>query len=204
MAVMDTERRDALLRAMMDELAERGYGEASVERARAAAEVSTAEFAAEFSDKDACLFAAYDQLTAEVVTKTSAGCDSADPWPDRVRTGLETLLWELATKPKMAQAITRSFPGIRPSAYERYVDLLSRFVPFMREGRDFSEVDEELPGEVELLAVGAAEAIIFGEVDAGRAEGLPQMMPEILFSVLVPFMGPDRAAEEMRSAAAAT
>jgi hypothetical protein len=27
------------------------------------------------------------------------------------------------------------------------------------------------------------------------------MMPEILFSVLVPFMGPDRAADEMRSAA---
>jgi hypothetical protein len=30
------------------------------------------------------------------------------------------------------------------------------------------------------------------------------MMPEILFSILVPFMGPDRAAHEMRSAAAAT
>jgi hypothetical protein len=53
---------------------------------------------------------------------------------------------------------------------------------------------------VELLAVGAAEAIIFGEVDAGRAGRLPQMLPEILFSVLVPFMGPDRAADEMRTA----
>jgi hypothetical protein len=71
----------------------------------------------------------------------------------------------------------------------------------MKEGREYSEVEEELPGEVELLAVGAAEAIIFGEVDAGRAERLPKMMPEILFSILVPFLGPDRAAEEMRSAA---
>ncbi len=202
MAVMDTKRRDALLRAMMDELAEQGYREASVVRALEAAGVSTEEFAVEFGDKDECLFAAYDRLAAEVVAKTSVECDSAEPWPERVRVGLETLLAELAAKPKMAQAITRSFPGIRPSAYERYVNLLSRFVPFMREGRDYSEVDEELPGEVELLAVGAAEAIIFGEVDAGRAERLPQMLPEILFSVLVPFMGPDRAADEMRSAAA--
>lgn len=201
---MDAERRNALLRAMMDELAERGYREASVERARKLVGVSAAEVAAEFADKDECLFAGYELLAAEVVAKTSAECDSAEPWPERVRVGLKTLLQELAAKPKMAQAITRSFPGIRPSAYERYVDLLSRFVPFMREGRDYSEVDEELPGEVELLAVGAAEAIIFGEVDAGRAERLPQMMPEILFSVLVPFMGPDRAADEMRSAAAAT
>lgn len=201
--MMDAERRDALLRAMLDELVGMGYGEASVERARQAAGVSATEFQEEFGDMDGCLFAAYDRLTARVVAKTTAECDVGDPWPERVRVGLETLLEELAAEPRMARAMTRAFPGIRPSAYERYVELLSRFVPFMKEGRLYSEVDEDLPGEVELLAVGAAEAIIFGEVDAGRTEGLPQMLPEILFSVLVPFMGPDRAADEMRSAATA-
>lgn len=200
---MDAEQRDALLRAMLDELVGKGYGEASVERARQAAGVSAMEVAEEFGDIDDCLFAAYDRLTDRVVAKTTAECDAGDPWPERVRVGLETLLGELAAEPGMARAMTRAFPGIRPAAYERYVDLLSRFVPFMKEGRDYSEVDEELPSEVELLAVGAAEAIIFGEVDAGRTERLPQMLPEILFSVLVPFMGPDRAADEMRSAATA-
>ena len=192
-----------MLRAMLDELAERGYGEASVEDARLAAGVSAAAFKAEFGNKDNCLFAAYERLADRMVERTSAECGTEDPWPDRVRMGLLTLLEELAEDPGMARAITRSFPGIRPAAYQHYVELLSRFVPFMQEGREYSEVEEELPGEVEMLAVGAAEAIIFGEVDAGRAERLPQMLPEILFSVLVPFMGPDRAAEEMRSAAAA-
>jgi hypothetical protein len=117
--------------------------------------------------------------------------------------GLERLLSEIAAHPAIARAVIRSFPGIRPATYQRYVELLSRLVPLMAEGRQYSEVEEELPGEVELLAVGAAEAIIFGEVDAGRTERLPEMMPEILFSVLVPFMGPDRAADEMRIASAA-
>jgi len=189
-----------MLQAMMEELADRGYSEASVERARSVAGVSETDFAAEFADKDECLFAAYDQLTDQVVARASAECDRGEPWPERVRTGLESLLRGMAEQPGMAMALTRAFPGIRPSAYERYVELLSRFVPFMIEGREYSEVDEELPGEVELLAVGAAEAIIFGEVDAGRAERLPKMLPEILFSVLVPFMGPERAAEEMRTA----
>lgn len=99
--------------------------------------------------------------------------------------------------------MTRLFPGIRPATYQRYVDLLARFLPYMKEGREYSEVEEELPGEVELLAVGAAEAIIFAEIDADRAGRLPKMAPEILFSVLVPFMGPDRAADEMRNASAA-
>lgn len=198
---MDAQQRDMLLRAMLEELVGKGYGDASVERARASAGVSTAEFAAEFSDKDDCLFAAYERLTERVVARASAECDRDDPWPERVRVGLESLLEAVASQPDMARALTRSFPGIRPAAYQRYVELLSRFVPFMKEGREYSGVEEELPGEVELLAVGAAEAIIFAEVDAGRAERLPQMMPEILFSVLVPFMGPDRAADEMRSAA---
>lgn len=201
---MDAQQRDMLLRAMLEELVMKGYGDASEERAREAVGVSAAEFEAEFGGKDECLFAAYDCLTERVVERASADCDQSDPWPDRVRTGLESLLQAIAAYPEMAKALTRSFPGIRPAAYERYVMLLSRFVPMMREGREYSGVEEELPGEVELLAVGAAEAIIFGEVDAGRAERLPQMMPEILFSVLVPFMGPDRAADEMRSAAMST
>lgn len=201
---MDAQRRDCLLRAMLEELVGKGYGGASAEAAREAAGVSTAEFEAEFSGKDDCLFVAYDRLTEKVVRRASAECDQAEPWPERVRLGLEHLLRAVAEDPEMAQALTRSFPGIRPAAYERYVALLSRFVPFMREGREYSGVEEELPGEVELLAVGAAEAIIFSEVDAGRAERLPQMLPEILFSVLVPFMGPDRAADEMRSAAIST
>jgi predicted HTH domain antitoxin len=199
---MDSERRDALLMAMLDELVRNGYKEVSVARARRLAGVSAEEFEAEFEDKDACLFAAYESLGQRVVTRASAECGGDRPWPDRVRIGLEKLLAELAAAPRMARAITRSFPGIRPSTYKRYVDLLSRFEPFMAEGREYAEVEEELPGEVELLAVGAAEAIIFAEVDAGRAERLPAMMPEILFSVLVPFMGPERAADEMRSAAA--
>jgi AcrR family transcriptional regulator len=201
MTMLDAERRRAVMRAMLDELVRMGYREASVERARTAAGVSAVEFAAEFADKDECLFAAYDQLAERVVIKASSACEGVESWPERVRLGLEAVLDELASEPDMAVAITRSFPGIRPSAYQRYVELLSRFEPFMREGRDYSEVEEELPGEVELLAVGAAEAIIFTEVDAGRTEGLPRMMPEILFSVLVPFMGPERAANEMRSAA---
>lgn len=201
---MDEQRRGRLLRAMLIELAGKGYRDVSVERALAEADVSAAEFEAEFGDKDKCLFAAYDLLTEVVVAKASASCEHSEPWPVRVRTGLEALLGALATQPQLAVAITRSFPAIRPAAYQRYVSLLSRFVPLMHEGREYSEVDEELPSEVELLAVGAAEAIIFGEVDAGRADRLPQMLPEILFSILVPFMGPDRAADEMRIAAAAT
>lgn len=200
---METAQREGLFWGLMAELAEKGYRDTTVTAPLREAGISMAEFEAEFGDKDGCLFAAYDFLTELTLRAATADCDPEQEWPERVQHGLRVLLDAIASEPHMAKAMTRSFPGIRPRAYERYVGLLERFVPYVQEGREYSGVKEELPGEVELLAVGAAEAIIFGEVDAGRAERLPKMMPEILFSVLVPFMGPDRAADEMKTAAAA-
>jgi hypothetical protein len=199
--MMDSARRDALLQAMLDELTHGSYAEVSVERARSVAGVTAEEFESEFETDDACLFAAYDRLSEQIVERAFSGCDDTHPWPDRVRQGLAMILEEFATRPQLARVLIRTFPSIRPATYERYVALLARFVPFMREGREYSGVDEDLPAEVELLAVGAAEAIIFDEVESGRARGLPRLMPEILFSILVPFLGPERAADEMRDAA---
>lgn len=201
--MMEAGRRADLMRAMLFELSRHGYQDASLERVLAASGASPSEFEAEFADKDACLLAAYEDLTGRMVTRATAGCESSAEWPARVRDGLAAVLEAVAAEPEMAQVMVRSFPGIRPSFYERYVELLERFLPFMREGREFSGLAEELPAEVELLAVGSAESIIFGELDAGRAERLPSLMPDILFSILVPFIGPERAADEMKSASAA-
>jgi AcrR family transcriptional regulator len=200
---MEEAWRQDLLREMLVELAAKGYRDASVAAATERAGVSVAEFDAEFGNKDGCLFAAYEHASGVVVERAQNSCDAEMVWPERIRHGLEAVLGEVAAQPEIARAMTRAFPAIRPAAFQHYVDLVGRFVPYMREGREYSENGEELPREVELLAVGAAEAIIFSEVDAGRAQRLPRMLPEILFSVLVPFLGPDRAGDEMRSAAAA-
>jgi AcrR family transcriptional regulator len=194
--------RERLLSAMLDELEEKGFRDVSVGAVLRAAGLSEADFEKEFGDKDECLFAVYDFLAARLVERATMDCNSREPWPKRIATGLTALLEELATKPEVAEVVTRSFPGNRPSTYQRYVDLLARFKPLLREGREYSGLTEELSAEVETLAVGAAEAIIFSEIDTGRASRLPTMVPEILFSVLVPFMGPARAADEMRIALA--
>lgn len=185
---------------MLVELAEKGSSDLSVSTVLLSVGVSEAAFEEEFNDKESCLFAAYDALTERMVDLAAANCDSGAPWPKRASAGLRALLEELAAKPEMANAVMLSFPGVSPGAYQRYVDLLARFLPLVREGREYSDLRQALSPRVELLAVGAAEAIIFAEVDAGRAARLPAMIPEILFSLLVPFMGPERAAEEMGSA----
>jgi AcrR family transcriptional regulator len=201
---MDPRDTEVLLDTLLLELSSKGYAELSVDEVLALTGVSESDFERQFGEKDDALFAAYRNVCDRVVNTAMGACDEGEPWPERVRSGLKVLLDLLAAKPDMARALTRSFPGICPATYQCYADLLARFLPAMQAGRDYAGVDEELPSEVELMAVGAAEAIIFVELDAGRADRLPQMLPEILFSILVPFIGPERAAEEMHSAAAAT
>ena len=192
--------RERLLGAMLEEMAEKDYQGAEVEAALCRVGLSGNEWLDEFPDKDSCLFAAYEQLTERLVRRTCEGCALGEDWPAQVRCGLAALLEELAARPPLAKVLIRGFPAIGPRARGRYQAFVEGFATLLKGGREFSRMSEELPIEVEMLAVGAAEAIVFEEVEAGRAAQLPGLGPAILFSVLVPFLGPERASVEMERA----
>jgi AcrR family transcriptional regulator len=203
MTTMAKSERARLLDAMLEEMAEKGYRGVEVEEAMRRAGIADVTTAAEFDDKDACLYAAYAHHAKRLLESATGQCDSREEWPERVRHALASLLDTLAAQPELTKVVVRTFPAIRPDAYAQYLSLLETFAPFLEEGRAFSEVGSQLPNQVEMLAVGAAEAIIFDEIMAGRTAKLPALMPSILFSVLVPFLGPDKASAAMQSAAQA-
>jgi hypothetical protein len=195
--------RERLLDAMLEEMVVSGPEGAEVETALRRAGFDGEEWMAEFLDKDTCLFAAYAQLTERLARRTGEGCALGEDWPQRVRCGLEALLEELAGKPAAAALLIRSFPALSPAARGRYQEFVESFAPLLAGGRELSGMGAELPVEVELFAVGAAEAIVFEEIEAGRAAQLPALAPAILFSLLVPFLGPEAASAEMQRASEA-
>jgi AcrR family transcriptional regulator len=201
MTTMAKPERARLLDAMLEEMAEKGYRKVEIEGAMRRAGITGRDCAVEFDNRDACLFAAYEHLAERLIKSATEQCHADEKWPERVRCGLASLLDTLASQPDLAKVVVRTFPAVRPDTYARYLSLLEAFAPLLEEGRACSEIAEELPKEVEMLAIGAAEAIIFDEIMAGRTASLPALMPSILFSVLVPFVGPDKASAAMRSAA---
>jgi AcrR family transcriptional regulator len=193
---MSSAERAPLYEAILSDLADRGYDDMDLERTLARAGVSMAAFEAEFGDSDTCLFAAYDSLTERLVRKATEGCDPNADWPTRIRTGLEALLDDFAANPQMAQVLFRSFPSIRRPAHLRYVEFLETFSLPLREGRALAGMEREPPGEIEMLAIGAAETVVLEEIEAGRAAVLPSLTPSILLSLLIPFLGPEQALAE--------
>jgi AcrR family transcriptional regulator len=196
--------RDRILRSMVCSVAERGYEEASIAEVLERAEVSRRGFDEQFSSKEECVLAAYDWVVEALLGRVADAYEAgaATSWPEGVRCGLRAFLEAIAEQPGAARMASIQLPPVGPRAHARYRAAVEGFLPFVRTGREYLELGDELPAHVELMAIGGAEAIIFDELAAGRAEQLPQLLPEILFVVLLPYLGPEEAAAEMHAGAA--
>jgi hypothetical protein len=197
MSTVARSERTRLLEAMLAELVEKGYPAVDVEVVVQRAQLFGVEWAAEFFDKDACLVAAFEELCQQLRGAIVRGCLVGDNWPSRVAGGLRALLSKLSEDAERAEALARTFPAIGPDAQRRYQAFIEGLAPLLREGREHAGAGVQLPREVEMLAVGAAEAIIFERIQTGEAGQLSRLTPQILFSVLVPFLGVERARAAM-------
>lgn len=196
--------RERVLRSMIRSVAERGYAGTGVSEVIERAGVPPAIFDRLFADKDDCVLAAYDWVVEPILERVATAYElgAATSWSEGVRRGLEALLEAIAEQPDTARMALVEVPPISPDAHARYRTTLERLASLLRGGREYLGEDEEPPPQVELMAVGGAEVILVDEVSAGRADQLPARMPEILFAILVPYLGPEDAAAEMHAAAA--
>jgi AcrR family transcriptional regulator len=198
MSTIARPERTRLLEAMLEELVEKGYPAVEVEAAARRARLVAEKWSAQFPDKDSCLIAAFEELCEQLREAIAQGCQTGSDWSSRVAGGLGALLSQLAERAEMAEALARTFPSIGPAAQRRYQGFVESLAELLREGRHCSGIEDQLPETVEILAVGAAEAIVFEQIQAGRTAHLGGLTRDILFSVLVPFLGPREAAAEIR------
>lgn len=194
-------RRQAILEAMVRVVGRKGYKPTSVADVIAEADVSRTTFYKHFEDKRECFLAAYDMLTERVLAEVIERCDAGLPWVERVQAGLATLVEMFALDPELARTAIVEVSAAGADARQRHWNAISRFTEFLEDGEELAD-GRELPENIALMAAGAVSGLIFDELLTGRAERLPQMLPDLVFALLVPYIGPGAAAEEMRKAAA--
>ncbi len=188
-------QRERLLDAAVNVVAEKGYGATTVADLTKEAGVSRTTFYEHFEDKEACFLAAYDTAADVLARRIGAAFETQEAWPDRVRAGLAALLESLAGEPQIARLALVDVGSAGPQAQRRYRAALQRMTPFFDEGRDFAPGGRRLPANTSRMVVGAVTGLVSDEIEAGRAERLPEMLPEVLFASLVPYVGPAAAAE---------
>lgn len=189
-------RRQAIVEAMIRVVGRKGYRAASVADVIAEVRTSRTTFYKHFSDKHDCFLAACDIAAERVLTAVATGCDGERPWLERLRSGLESLVELLARDPGLARLAVVEAAVAGAEARRRQLAAIGRCARLLETGGERPGVD--LPANTGLMAASAVVGLLFDEVQGGRADNLPQRLPELLFALLVPYLGPAEAAEEMR------
>jgi AcrR family transcriptional regulator len=189
-----------MLEAMVRVAAAKGYQETTVADVIEAAAVSRETFDATFVGKEGCFLEAYDAVIDVLVAHVSTAFESTvgQPWPDRIAAGLRALVDLLASEHDIARMAMVEVTAVGEDARIRYRAALGRFTYFLEEGRTFTSQGEELPADTARFAIGGATSMIFDEIRAGRGPELRRILPDLLFAVLMPYIGPEAAEDEMR------
>lgn len=181
---------------MIEVVAERGYPDTRVVDVIAVAGVSRKTFYELFKSKEDCFLATYDVLLGNLLGDTARGFESKPGarWTDRVAAGLAALLEHLAQHPDEARFAIVEVLAAGPKALARRDAALRQFTGFLDAGR--AETPVELPGITSLSLVGGINELLYSEILHGAATNLPNRLPDLMFWIALPFLGPDGAAGE--------
>jgi AcrR family transcriptional regulator len=188
-----------MLEAMVRVAAAKGYEETTVADVIESAGVSRQAFDATFVGKAGCFLEAYDAVIDVLLAHVSTAYESTvgQPWPDRIVAALRALVELLASEHDIARMAMVEVTAVGEDARIRYRGALGRFTYFLEEGRTASTRGEELPADTAGFAIGGATSLIIDEIRAGRGPELRRILPDLVFAVLMPYLGPQAAEQEM-------
>jgi AcrR family transcriptional regulator len=180
---------------MVEAVADRGYGETRVVDVIERAGLSRKTFYELFGDKEDCFLAAYDEVSARLYAVTEEAFEGAagQPWAERISAGVTALVEELAVDQARARFAVIEVLAAGPRALTRRDAAIRQFTGFIDAGR--SESSLELPGLTSTAIVGGIYELLYSEILHGAISQLPSRVPEIVYWITQPFLGPERAAE---------
>jgi AcrR family transcriptional regulator len=189
-------QRTRIIDSMVSAVADRGYGETRVVDVVERAGVSRATFYDLFDDLEDCFLATYDYVSARVLETATAAFNERPGavWPQRVRAATAAVLELYASWPEAARFATVGVLAAGPKALLRRGATIRRLAELVDAGRD--ELGVGLPDGVSLAIMGGVQELLLAELISGDASDLPSRVPEIVYWITLPFLGPEAAAAE--------
>lgn len=193
-------QRSRIHQAMIEVVSQRGYPETRVVDVIGVAGVSRKTFYELFDSKEDCFLAAYDVLLGNLLGEVGNAFEGnpGAPWAERTGAALEVLLAHLAAHPEEARFAIVEVLAAGPKALARRDAALRQFTGFLEAGR--SETSVELPGIISLSIAGGINELLYSEILHGAVSRLPERLPDLMFWVTLPFLGPEGASAERERA----
>lgn len=189
-------QRMRLLRAAIAVAGADGYTGMTVSAAIAHASVSRKTFYELFADREDCFLAAYELVVERALSGARAAFAIDAPWPERLRSALAWALDALAAHPAEARVAFVEVPAAGPRALERRDRALRELALLLEPGFEAAPAGAAVPASMPTAVLGALCELIGSQVRQGAVQGLPELLPDLLYCALAPFAGPVAAAEQ--------
>jgi hypothetical protein len=95
----------------------------------------------------------------------------------------------MAAEPAFARMCMVEPLAAGPTALERYLSAVNLISTMLDEGRREGDRIERAPASLAKGIVSGAAEVIRAQILAGRTERLPELLPELLYVALAPYLG---------------
>ena len=190
-------QRERMIAAVARVCATKGYGEMSVEGIIAEAGVSRRTFYEHFKNKEHVFLAAYDEIVGLLLQRVSGAVETADGFGERVRAGLSSFLGYLASEPEFARMCIVEVLAAGPEAVGRRDATMQAFAQMIQENAE--RLLPDAPAAPKLTAetiVGGIYEVVYARLLRGEDAELPSLVPDLAYSLMLPYVGPEAAAAE--------
>lgn len=185
-------QRRRIIDAMVECCAEKTFAATTIADIVKRASISRTTFYKRFPNKRSCFDGALDHCIEILREAAVAAHDPADPPVEAVRKAAAATLKLMAARPGLAQLVMGDAVMVEPAVVKRYRGLVIPAIEDLwaqagESRRSWADPD---------LAFGRVQVLIFSRIAAGRTAQLLELLPEVTYVALLPFVGHDEAARQ--------
>ena len=190
-------QQDRIAAGVIASVAEKGYHQMTISDISEAAGVSRRTFYAYFKSKEEAYFATYELIIDHLRAASRAVAADKEDWGEKVRARIAGTLEFFAANPDLARFIVIAPQRAGGKLIERYQLALEEASAELIEGK---------PAKVKTPSAVVQQSMISGmmsliarEVEAGKGEKLPKLLPDLVELFLGPLLGHEKAAKIAKS-----
>jgi len=191
-------QRGRILTATIDATATIGYVRMSVEDIVRRAGVSRRTFYELFANKLDAFLAAFDAAAGALLHTVQVASERETTFEGKVIAGFRAFVETLAAAPGPARVCIVEALAAGPDAIERRTAVMAAFAEVIEDNAPMVPGSQALPALTAETIVGGVYETIFRRIAAGRLDDLPALLPDLIESALLPYVGPGAAAAHAR------
>ena len=193
-------QRERILAAVADVCSTVGYVGMSVEDIVVSSGVSRRTFYDNFRGKEDVYLAAFDAVIQQLLERVRAGYASAEGLAPKTREALAAFLEFIAEEPEFADMCIVEVMAAGPAAIGRRNRAMAAFAELVEQAAVAELPKSALPPALTAeTLVGGIYEVVYSRVLQGSGEDLPALLPDLLYSMLLPYVGQEAAMSLLKS-----